>query len=484
MTRSNPSRLKTVALGVALAGGLLGLIADANAGASIVINNINAPGVGFNDPTPAAPIGGNPGTTLGEQRLYAFTYAADQWGATLTSTIPIVISAQMTPLSCTSTSGVLGSAGATKVFRNFANAPKADTWYSYALANKLSGTYLGTPNDPQISANFNSNLGQPGCLDGQFFYLGVDNHPTTGSLDFVTVLLHEMGHGLGFQTYTDGSTGRFNAGFPSIWDWYLASSTSGKLWKDMTNAQRKASSISVDKLVWTGPLVTAALPGVLTQGIPKLTISGPNAGGAAGRYEVGTASFGPPISTTPLSGQVMPVVDQPDGVTGLACNPLDATNARAVNGNIALIDRGTCAFTIKVKNAQNAGAIGVIIADNAAGSPPAGLGGSDPTITIAAVRVTQTDGATIKASLAGRTARKSGVIGSLALLGTQYQGADRQGRMLMFAPNPYQSGSSVSHYDVTAFRNQLMEPAINGDLTHSVTPPEDLTFPLLKDIGW
>jgi hypothetical protein len=37
---------------------------------------------------------------------------------------------------------------------------------------------------------------------------------------------------------------------------------------------------------------------------------------------------------------------------------------------------------------------------------------------------------------------------------------------------------------VSAFPNQLMEPAINGDLTHEVIPPYDLTFKLLKDIGW
>jgi hypothetical protein len=54
----------------------------------------------------------------------------------------------------------------------------------------------------------------------------------------------------------------------------------------------------------------------------------------------------------------------------------------------------------------------------------------------------------------------------------------------MYAPNPYQSGSSVSHYDVSAFPNLLMEPAINSDLTHAVTPPHDLTFPWLVDIGW
>jgi hypothetical protein len=54
----------------------------------------------------------------------------------------------------------------------------------------------------------------------------------------------------------------------------------------------------------------------------------------------------------------------------------------------------------------------------------------------------------------------------------------------MYGPNPFQSGSSVSHWDVSAFPNQLMEPNINGDLTHAVKPPYDLTAPLLKDIGW
>jgi hypothetical protein len=45
-------------------------------------------------------------------------------------------------------------------------------------------------------------------------------------------------------------------------------------------------------------------------------------------------------------------------------------------------------------------------------------------------------------------------------------------------------GSSISHYDTVAIRNLLMEPAINGDLTHKVKAPDDLTFELLRDIGW
>src|SRR3954471_15106449 len=92
--------------------------------ASIVIVNGNAPGVGFNDTTPAAPVGGNPGTTVGQQRLNAFTYAANLWGATLTSNVPIVINAQFSALSCNATSATLGSAGATQIFRDWPGVPK------------------------------------------------------------------------------------------------------------------------------------------------------------------------------------------------------------------------------------------------------------------------------------------------------------------------------------------------------------------------
>jgi hypothetical protein len=467
---------------VAAAGALLAGAGEAGAAATIVINNINAAGVGFNDTTPVAPVGGNAGTTLGQQRLIAFTYAANLWGATLTSNVPIVINAQFSALSCTATTATLGSAGATSIFRNFPNAPKPDTWYSYALANKLAGADVSATPSPQINANFNVNLGQTNCLTGTFFYLGLDgNHGA--STDFVAVLQHEMGHGLGFQTFTNGSSGAQNGGFPSIWDHFLMGTATGKLWKDMTNAERAASSISVDKLVWTGPLVTAAVPNVLRLGIATLQVSGAAAGTAAGNYAVGEASFGQPILGPTVSGEIMQVATQV-AANGNGCDPFNVANTKAVAGKIALIDRGVCGFVIKVKNAQNAGAIGVIIADNAAGSPPAGLGGSDNTITIPAVRITLDDGNKLKAALQKRSRTASGVMGTLTTVGSQYAGADALGRMMMYAPNPFQSGSSVSHYDTTAFRNQLMEPAINGDLTQSVIPPQDLTFLLLQDIGW
>jgi hypothetical protein len=478
MKSNKRQSLTLLAAALALACGASG---SAQAAATIVINNLNAAGVGFNDPTPAAPVGGNTGTTLGQQRLIAFTHAANIWGATLTSPVPIVINAQFTPLACTATGAVLGSAGATQVFADFPGAPKAGTIYSYALANKLYGSEISDAPGAQINARFNSELGKPNCLAGSAFYFGLDGNEGN-NIDFVATLLHEMGHGLGFQTFTNGQTGAQFAGYPSVWDHNLLDNTTNKLWVDMTDAERAASSLRASGLSWTGPRVSAAVPSVLAA-VPQLRIVGAGANSPAGDlYQVGTANFGPKLDKSPVTGQIVQVAMQADS-PGSACTPFNAANAAAVRRNIALVSRGTCAFTIKVKNAQDAGAIAVIVADNAPGAVT-GLGGADPTITIPAVRVSQADGAIIAASLTKPNGNTAGTVGKFELSKTLLAGADAQRRITMYTPNPYEPGSSVSHYNTTASRNQLMEPAINADLTHTVTAPTDLTFELLKDIGW
>jgi hypothetical protein len=234
-------------------------------------------------------------------------------------------------------------------------------------------------------------------------------------------------------------------------------------------------------LSWNGPRVTAAVPQMLAP-MSNLAISGAAAGTAAGNYEVGDASFGPPLANPPVKGQLMPVVDQPNG-TGLACEPLNPTNALAVRGNIALVDRGSCDFVTKAHNVQAAGALGMVVADNQPGDA-AGMSGNDPAMSIPAVRVAQASGSTLKAALQRRSRTQSGVIASLGVNPSQMAGADAQGRMLMYTPSIYSPGSTVSHYSTEGKPNQLMEPAINDDLTHEVQPPRDLTYPLLQDIGW
>jgi PA domain/Thrombospondin type 3 repeat len=194
----------------------------------------------------------------------------------------------------------------------------------------------------------------------------------------------------------------------------------------------------------------------------------------AGEYLIGTASFGPPI-TDPISGEVALADDglaAPGGGTPTdACEPL--TNPAEIAGKIALVDRGLCGFTVKVANAQAAGAIAVLVADNVAGSPPAGLGGADESITIPSARITLDDGNAIKAALPG-------VFVTLDLDLERRAGADAEDHAMIYTPNPRIPGSSVSHFDTSATPNVLMEPNLNSDLGHDV----DLTLPLFRDIGW
>lgn len=440
---------------------------SASAAATIVIVNGDPAGVGFNDATVVAPVGGNPGTTLGQQRLNAFQAAANKWGATVTAVPTIRILATWEALTCTATGAVLGSAGATEVFRDFTGAPFTGSWYGKAETASIFGADPD-PATADIRARFNVNLGNAGCLPGIFFYLGLDNNHGA-NVDLVTVLTHEFAHGLGFQTFTNGQTGAFLASFPSIADRFLLDDTTGKNWFSMTNAERASSSIKFRKLTWNGPTVQSNLPAALQTGVPDARINSPAS--VAGDYEVGTATFGSQLTTGGVTGDLkIPT----DATNNLGCNPIPESFA----GKIAFLDRGVCVFNIKVANAQTAGAVGVIIADNAPGDA-VGLGGTDPTITIPSVRVSQADGNAL------RTAITSGTVNATLLAdATRRLGGDRFGKALMYSPSIFVSGSSISHWDTAEFPNQLMEPAINGDLTHEVTIPQDLTNSMLTDIGW
>lgn len=445
--------------------------------ATITIVNMDGPGEGFNDPTPVAPVGGNTGTTLGAQRLIAFQTAAATWGGSLTSLAEIRIQASFDPLSCTATSGVLGSAGAASIVSDFPGAAFPKTWYAVALANKLAGEDL-LPGSNDIVAQFNSSIGtDPNCLTGLNWYYGLDNNHGN-DLDLVTVLLHEFAHGLGFANFVDESKGTEPRNRTDIYSRNILDTTTGQTWDQMTPHQRKLSAIRARKIVWNGAGVTAAVPTVLAQGTPLLTVNSP--GSIAGNYDVGEASFGPALTSTGITGDVVQALDAADTTgpsTTDACTTI--TNPADVAGRIALVDRGSCTFTLKVKNCQDAGALAVLVADNVAGSPPASLGGTDPTITVPSVRITLADGNVIKSALAG------GVVN--ATLGVDLSiraGANASGQALLYSPDPVAPGSSISHWDTIAFPNQLMEPFINGDLSHNVSPPADLTRTLLGDVGW
>jgi hypothetical protein len=439
--------------------------------AQFEIVNINAPDVGFNDPTPVAPVGGNTGTTLGQQRLNAFSYAASLWAARLDSTVPIRIRARFIPLG----TGVLGSAGPIVVFADFPNAVLPNTWYPGALANKMAGFDLDPEND-DIIANFSTNFN---------FYLGLDNNH--GPLnDLVTVLLHEFAHGLGFLQLASLSSGALFDGLPDVYNIHLLDNSTGEAWRDMTDGERVASATRFGRVVWTGENVTSNVPTVLSLGSPRVEVVQPS--NIAGQLQFGLAAFGPTIASSPaVNENVVAAVDAvepppPGGAAGTTtdgCSPF--SNAAAVAGKIVLIERGFCGFAVKARNATDAGADAVVIYNNAANATAAPPGMADdgingPFVTIPAISIRRSDGLTILGA--------AGVSMDITVDVAIRAGADALNRARMYAPSPVSGGSSISHYDTVASRNLLMEPAISADLTHNLESPNDLTRELLRDIGW
>ena len=115
----------------------------------------------------------------------AFEYAVSIWRWVLNGSQPIVVDAcWRTDLAA----NVLGNAGASANYKNFSGAPQSNTWYPVALANQLANTDVNT-STVEIQARFNAN---------QAWYRGVDGKVPVNQFDLVTVVLHEMGHGLGF----------------------------------------------------------------------------------------------------------------------------------------------------------------------------------------------------------------------------------------------------------------------------------------------
>ncbi len=106
-----------------------------------------------------------------------------------------------------------------------------------------------------------------------------------------------------------------------------------------------------------------------------------------------------------LNGEAGDIVLADDG-TGVTNG---CTIANDMTGKIALIDRGVCGFAIKAINAQNAGAIGVIICNNNPAIPDSTIlmGGADCNINIPAVMLSLNNCNLIKAELASGTVSAS-----------------------------------------------------------------------------
>ena len=183
----------------------------------------------------------------------AFQRAVDIWAQQIASPVPIKVEAYFQPLD----PGVLGSAGPTRIIRGFPGAVDARTWYPIAIANRLANDDL-LATLPDITARFNSTLSA--------WYFGLDGNPPPGKFDFVSVVLHELGHGLGFVGSMDvsdlgvGSWGTED--MPFIFDRFAKNGLSQRLIDLPNNTTLLGAELVGGGLIFDSPHAVAANGGV------------------------------------------------------------------------------------------------------------------------------------------------------------------------------------------------------------------------------
>lgn len=154
-----------------------------------------------------------PCSTFPDTAKAAFDTAASIWGNLITSSVPITIRACWADLG--SASGILGYSGGGPLRRDFTNAPVANTWYTGALANALANSDLD-PSSFDMHITYNLYF---------TWYYGTDGLTPAGTYDLMSVVLHEIAHGLNFSgsmsySGTTGSWG-YGTGYPNIYDTFM-----------------------------------------------------------------------------------------------------------------------------------------------------------------------------------------------------------------------------------------------------------------------
>lgn len=151
-----------------------------------------------------------------EDAKSAFEYAVSIWESHIESSIPIRIEATWAALG----ENVLGSAGPTNVFADLGvDEALPNTWYPIAQASAMTGIDLAAEFDIDYDIVVNMSC------EFTNWYFGTDANPPAGDYDIVTVLLHEIGHGLGFTgsisanpTAQIANWGLGSQGYPYIFD--------------------------------------------------------------------------------------------------------------------------------------------------------------------------------------------------------------------------------------------------------------------------
>jgi hypothetical protein len=240
---------------------LILMVVSTSAYAVVSITTTDGENEGFNDTTPTTPIGGNPGTTIGEQRLNVFNRAAELLSAQFDISVPMIINANFNPLTCDQFEAILGQAGPLSAQIDEASR----SIIPMPLYNQLIG-YDYKLGQADIQATFNSSIdNNDNCLADTNWYYGFDA-PSNDDYSLLSVFIHELVHGMGFITFMreNGLTNfKFEDGNDalSIFTHNLKSVEDDELLSNLPWYSRGQAFLSETGLVWAGEKVNSLASG-------------------------------------------------------------------------------------------------------------------------------------------------------------------------------------------------------------------------------
>ncbi len=201
----------------------------------------------------------------------AFGRAVDIWSTTLASPVTVRVSATWRDLGNPNILGQATAAGFVSGSDIGLNA-RPDTFYPLALACKLAGSDLA-PGGVHIEADFNSSFPN--------WHFGLDGDPPPSEYDLVTVVLHELGHGLGFLGsgfIDDTGLGRIGLqGAPIIWDRFIVNAEGESIFdanRFPDGSTELAGQLTSSRLFFNGTLAVEANGGSAPQIYAPLTFEG------------------------------------------------------------------------------------------------------------------------------------------------------------------------------------------------------------------
>jgi uncharacterized protein (TIGR03382 family)/uncharacterized repeat protein (TIGR01451 family) len=424
---------------------------------------------GFSDTTPAPPLGLNPGTTRGDQSLIVFQTAAAMWGATVRSTIPIVINSEFVSstlnaeFDCTSQGTVLAfTQPAGYLMSSGFPVPQAN--YDIPLANALTGrNNLPDPTAEQFTVNINADLGTSLCDFPASWYFGLDTQIPNDGISLLTTLLHEFGHGLGFSSLINPSSG---SGGLTIWDFHIWDVIDNISLPNVSPGRVKNLITTTKSLAFQGPAVQADVPVFL--GVQTFLATTFN--GATTELNFAEGDF-----SGPLEGSGALAATSPTDACSDLSNPTD------IHGKFALVERSipdagnACTFYSKAQRAVDAGALGIVVYDSVVGESLVQMSGSPP-LDIPAVFISNTDGTTLQTELG------QGPVSVDFAPGTQLSNAGPNNiGVLLYTPSTLSPGSSLIHWNAfTSPQTLMLEFANQPDIRLNM----DFTPDVMSDLGW